>query len=438
LNEKSVERPVTAYGLYYLNNQPTLLRAIDLSAHSSGLEIAPTLHSAPSHGFNAVRIGDRQDETTVVSDLALVSGETPGMTLSGSAAERPFGVSLQAARAGFHAQDEGPSTLWGLPARAKDVLMAVARGVRGYSVSNGAGDASLTRLQVWLGEHEEEIASSVEVKDALAFLDYAPYQRLNEGRVAGAFGALVCAGYNPTLMDLELATDESLSEFPAALLPCGGFMDVPNYGKLVVLTLRGATFVTLPEPVSRQIDGSPLKTTFLWPQQVPATHRSAGSTRAGEMLETPTASSMKGEGAMEVGRMAQVRDGTSTLLTVDVGQPYASDAYYRLPSSQREAIRLVLVSLFSQAVRRQVVPGAGFEAEMVARLSPDGGALLFIANRLDTQRGEVALPFPEALNLGADWSAELLFGERGSTAMRNGDTLALELVAGDAVVIRLR
>ena len=166
--------------------------------------------------------------------------------------------------------------------------------------------------------------ASIAVHDALVCLESPGAETLLEG----GFAVLALAGYNPPLVDLLAAEDADLAEFPAALFPCGGALEIPDYGKLVVLTLRGATLVTYPQPVQRTPDGIAYRTTFLWPPPSRSTARAGGA------------------GQRALGRRVQVRDGVSALITEVFGEPYAGPPYFRLPAGQRVAHRDLALSLF--------------------------------------------------------------------------------------------
>ena len=388
-----------AYGLFYLDNQPVLVRAAELSPGSFQAD-----HKRlEKWGFNATRPS---------------SGRLSPRT--------PFTASLRAARAGIAASDDEPPVILGLRPVATDVLAAIARGVKGYSIAlEGDPPPELDRLQAWLDGRAEEVTASVEVRDLLGYLDYRPYHDIDT--LHGAFGVLATSGYNPTLVDLNTVKDSEIGALPAALFPCGGELDVEHYGKLVVHTLHGGTLVTYPQPVRAQHGGYPLRTTYLWPHR-PRVAESGWRTRIG----------LSRRAERELGSTVQVRDGTSTLLTTLLGEPYATDAYYRLPAAQRLAHRQLVVSLFDAAVPRQIVPDDSLEVELVARLSPDGGALVFVINRLGPQEGTIRFPYLYALNLSEDWSTQIEFTASGSTGRRVEGGVRLRIEREDALVIRLR
>lgn len=383
-----------AYGLYYLENRPVLLRALAVPMPDAVDSATAALRWGCNRvlGYSRASVGDA--------------------TCAG-----PFAVTLAAARAAAAAGDNTPASLWDLQPSYLDIVSAVARGVRGYSViARDAPDPELSALHAWLAQNEEELTASVEVRDPLAYVDYAPSR--DDATLHGAFGVLATSGYNPTLVDLEAIDDEAIAALPAALFPCGGEMDVEHYGKLVVHTLHGGTLVTYPRPVSAQLGGAPVRTSFLWP------HREAQPARA--------------RGAeQQLGSTVQVRDGTSTLLSIPFGEPYSSDAYFRLPASQRVAHRRLLLSLFGEVVPRQLVPDDHLEVELAARLSPDGGSLLFIVNRLGAQTGTLRLPFPAAMGLSDPIRAEPAFTARGSRVEALSDGLRLDMAPGDALIVRL-
>ena len=408
-------RLTAAYGLFYLENRPVLLRAAEVREPVT----EALLGAAREAGFNALRpVGNVPADESVAArfGLALVAPEVVGHGV-GSAGERPFGVSLLAQRAASRAAENEPAALWGLQAEPAAVATAVGRGVRGYSVA-APPEAwpVLAPLQRWLGESEEELTASVAVEDAVACVETPGSAALLEG----GFAVLALAGYNPMLVDLLGASDTDLAEFPAALFPTNGVLDVPDYGKLVVLTLRGATLVTYPQPVQRTPEGIPYRTTFLWP----------GSSKKAR-------NRVSGGGQRMLGRRVQVRDGVSTLLTEPFGEPYVGTVYLRLPAGQRTAPRDLALALFAEAVAPALEPDRDLEVELIARLSPEGGALLFAVNRLGAQSGCVRVADLPALRLSPEFKVQTLFAGSGSSARRERDAVALTLAASDALVVRL-
>ena len=406
---------VAAYGLFYLENRPTLLRAADVSSPAD----ASVLGAARAAGFNAIRplregLVDARDAEA--HGLALVE-HGPEHAAWAPIAERPFAVSVAAQRASSLAGGTAPAAVWGLPAEPASLVCAVARGARAYSV-NAPPETwpRLAPVHSWLAEHEEELTASVPVLDGLVCIDASTDRALLEG----GFGVLALAGYNPPIVDLRAAEDADLAEYPAALFPCDGALDLPDYGKLVVLTLRGATLVTYPRPVQRTPDGIAYRTTFLWP--APSAPGKPGVGRGGERM---------------IGRRVQVRDGVSTLLTEPFGEPYAGPPYFRLPAGQRVAHRDLALALFGEAAPRALEPQRDVELELVTRLSPDGGALLFVINRLGAQSGNVSLPDLGALHIPPDFSVTTLFSGAGSSGARRDGGLALALAPADALVLRL-
>jgi hypothetical protein len=420
--------PQAAYGLFYVDNRPTLLRALELTSPPSGAGTA-LLDSARAWGFNAVRgWPDSARDAARDAGLAVIGPSVSGLTVDQSG---PFGVSLQAARASAGASEEQPAAVWGLRPSLADVASAVARSARAYSIRvassvlENPAPRGVAEIQAWVEAHEEELTASAEVRDSLAYLDYAPFHRPNDP-LQGVHAVLATAGYNPTLLDLRTVADDEVSQFPAGIFPSRGAMEVEDYGKLVVFTLRGGTLVTFPEPVRRQPNGAPFKSTFLWPRNPEPARRTWRD--ALPWSKKP---------AQEVGYSAQVRDGISTLLTTVVGEPYTSDAYARLPAAQRVAHRDLVTSLFETPVPRAFVPDRELEVELVARLSPDGGALLFILNRLGAQTGQVRIAAPEALDAGSPPLVETEFSALGSTAVWSEGALSLRMEAGDALILRL-
>lgn len=404
-----------AYGLFYLENRPILLRAVGVDR-----PITPALLTAARDaGFNAIRpvATGLLDESEVAAYGLTTLALEPASSELPSLEARPFAVAIEAQRAAAYASESSPATLWRLPAEPLVVACAVARGARGYSVTAPPESwAALAPLQSWFAEREEELTASVTVLDGLACIQ-TPVDRL---LLEGGFGVLAVAGYNPPIVDLAEADDAALAEYLAALYACNGELDLDDYGKLVVLTLRGATLVTYPRPVERTTDGVPYRTSFLWPS--PARPPAAVPTRDGQRA---------------LGRRVQVRDGVSTLLAEPLGEPYAGADYYRLPEGQRAAHRDLVLSLFGEALTRTIEPERKLEVEVIARLSPDGGALLFVINRLGAQAGQIELPDLGALQLASEFVVSTLFAAAGSTATRRHRGVYVEMQPSDVLVLRL-
>ncbi|HEX2325649.1 MAG TPA: hypothetical protein VHQ00_09630, partial [Chloroflexota bacterium] len=395
-------------------------------------------------------------------------------------------------------------------------------GAKGYSLApdalplepferEAAGQPeALVRLQRWVAGAEEELTASVEVRDPVAYLDYPLYWRYTPddppppgdappdaetgGDRFGLLALLLSCGYNPTVLDLSTIGDSALAELPVAVFPSRDFLRLDDYGKLVVFTLRGGALVTFPQPATREVDGTPLNTRFLWPHRpVPP---SFGSTLraalrvpfgsglrpalrdplSGERLPAEVARALPGpwrtfpdaarpfvrygrSGRGEVPRAApeavqaqvlltaggaplayrvQVRSGTSAVLGVPLGAPYSAPAYATHPPPVRRVLRRLVLRLFEEGAPRQIVPDESLEVEAVARLSPDGGCLLFVLNRLEApQAGRLRFPHPGALNLGAEVRAEVLYSATGSGAVGETGGVRLDLAPGEALVLRL-
>ncbi|HEX2185299.1 MAG TPA: beta-galactosidase [Chloroflexota bacterium] len=463
---------------------------------------------------------------------------------------RPFGESQYPLRFQAFAAEERPLSAWRLgspasprrpggaplhgghaaPPVVREVVGAVAHGVKGYALHpaglESAGPA-MAALQAVLDRHSEELTASVEAHDAIAYLDYQRYSRytpedfLSPGAVPapvadpfaraakrarlGLHALLLTCGYNPPLVELQAVTDEQLGEYPAAVFPALDYIDLDDYGKLVVFTLRGGSLVTFPQPATRQPDGSPLNTRFLWPHPVrrrrslgrwqllaraawrwlagggkrpqdgedgpgapagrpllqPAGEGAAvradyhlvsfagvgepvlryGRTGTGEVQRAAPAE-LRAEvllrhGDETTGYRVQVRSGTSTVIGTVIGGAYVSSLYAALPAGERLALRRLALGLFEEIVPRRIVPDPDLEVEVTARLSPDGGCLLFILNRLGAQAGRIRFPAPEALNLSEPLRAEVLFRAGASQAVATADGVQLDLAAGDALIARL-
>lgn len=433
-------------------------------------------------------------------------------------ARSPFAGSHSALRFQQFAAEERPLSCWGLDGMAGQNAAPIvspaslvhgfgaglAHGVKGYILDLGslppAYQDAAGRLQAFAGAHETELTASVEVQDSIAYLDYQPYTRftadgfpaigaLADGLIDQApytafealsalHAVLLTLGYNPPFLDLEAATDHALADFAAAVFPSRGYLDLENYGKLVVFTLRGGTLVTFPEPVTRQKDGTPLKTAFLWPHAPSKTRRLdrnqlirsfggrwrswgrwlPGSSPRGVRLQlAQSAATLRGDyqlaefgdgvaggevllrhGRAVAAYRVQVRDGTSTLLGAIPGGAFTTPRYSMLRAAERRTVRRFALSLFEDVVPRQIVPDDALEIEAIARLSPDGGCLLFVINRLGAQTGSLRFPAPSALNLGESIAVDVLYSAFGSRAHARAEGLVLELVAGDVLVVRLR
>jgi hypothetical protein len=144
-------------------------------------------------------------------------------------------------------------------------------------------------------------------------------------------------------------------------------------------------------------------------------------------------------GGIPAGYRVQVRSGTSAVLGTFPGVDYAtgSGGGGGLSPGERLALRRFAVRHFEEVAPRQVAPEDGLEVEAVARLSPDGGCLLFVLNRRGAQSGWLRFPAPEALNLGDEVRAAVLYSAAGSGAAGGARGVRLDLVPGDALVLRL-
>ncbi len=516
-------------------------------------------------------------------------------------ADFPFAASLHSLRFQQFAADERPLSCWelgtgwssprarGSPAVTVQSLgAAIAHGVKGYSLSaahdspaypfgallDEAGQPTdrleaVARLQAFIAAHEEELTASVEVHDSIAWLDYQPYTRFGpedflpgglpdphrsftRRALDGFHALLLTCGYNPVRFDLQSVDESALAGYHAAVFPSRGYLDLESYGKLVVFTLRGGSLVTLPQPPAREPDGTPFRSTFLWPHLPARIHRldrarlmthvlrhwaipyhlllprrtsrllpgalhlshlfgpilaDQAAPLQGAPLEwladdagpaavarglvprpdvapsttaapNETTTHVRGDyflaefpGAAQpvvrygtgyrqpkrrggtvalqsqvllrhrgvpVAYRAQVRDGTSTVVGSLLGGAYVTLRYYALRASERLALRRFAVGLFEDAAPRQIVPDDSLEVEAIARLSPDGGCLLFVINRLGRQAGALRFPYPHLLNLANPLRAEVLYTAFGSRAFATGGSLHLDLAPDDMLVARLR
>ncbi len=142
-------------------------------------------------------------------------------------------------------------------------------------------------------------------------------------------------------------------------------------------------------------------------------------------------------GTSPVAYRIQVRDGVSTVVGTVLGGAYVTPDYTRLSPTERLALRRFAVDLVAQSVARRLVPDDTLEVEAVARLSPDGGCLLFVINRLGAQAGDLHLPDPGALNLDADPKVQVLYSAYGSQAEACAGGVRLSLAPLDVLVARL-
>ena len=88
-------------------------------------------------------------------------------------------------------------------------------------------------------------------------------------------------------------------------------------------------------------------------------------------------------------------------------------------------------------VARSLVPSRELEVELVTRLSPDGGALIFVLNRLGSQAGMLTVPDPSVLNLSSAPSVAVELTLRGSTAEWSAGGIMVRFAAQDAMVLRV-
>lgn len=377
---------------------------------------------------------------------------------------------------------------------------------------------ALARLQHFAAAHEEELSASTEVRDPIAYLEYQPYTRLMPEdclpvaglieplryfasfSLVGLRAVLSTAGYNAPFVDLQSATEDTLSAFRAAIFPSRGYLDPDSYERLEGFALGGGHLITFPEPVTQEPDGTPLDTARLWPH-APARARwlerhrligylisrwivpyyasvrrttarvSPGALHLSDLIEP----ALVGQGAplraaalhcartMErlggdfrllefaeggdvllrhrgasAGYRVSAGRGTSTLLGTIPGGTYTTSRYYSLPVEHRLALRRFAARLLEHQVPRTIVPDDALEVETVARLSPEGGCLLFVINRLGAQAGTVRIANPEALHLGASPGVEVLYSAFGSSATATTGGVSLHLAADDVLVLRLR
>ena len=274
-----------------------------------------------------------------------------------------------------------------------------------------------------------------------------------------------------------------------AVFPSRDFLRLDDYGKLMVFTLRGGALVTFPSrrrgsgrdapqhplpvappsgpplPRGTAADGTagPLGASSALPCMTPsavnacrrrwrrlcpapgapsrtrrAPSSATGAPAGGGAPAPPLRRCRRRCSSRPGGPLAyrvQVRSGTSTVLGVPLGAPYSTPAYatYRLPCG---------ALLSGPAPVRgggaaQIVPDESLEVEAVARLSPDGGCLLFVLNRLEApQSGRLRFPTRGR----STWAPRC--GRRCCTAPRvrrgGGDGgVRLDLAPGEALVLRL-
>ena len=436
----------------------------------------------------------------------------------------PFEASLAAVRAQPHSTETHPLTCWSAPVRLVDLASVIAHGTKGVVLAapqagvldTGEG-VRVRRFLEWVAANGEEVTASLEVQDPIVWLDYRPDLEVegadssamtrvvqpsaptSEGRTAvtgrrrgqleprvfdGFYALLLTCGYNPSVRDLRALDDEALDDTPLAIFPSPGALDLDNYGKLVIYTLRGGHLLTLGAVPQHEPDGTPFRSGFLWPHRSGHIRRldrqgvvsrlgwgrptevssASGATipaesmlatfpdAGGEYLRYGTGVDRRERRAspvtvqaqvllwhrrVPVAYRAQVRDGVSTVVGTVPGAAYATSRYPTLSASERMARRQFAISLVEPVVARVIAPDDPLEVEAIARLSPDGGCLLFVINRLGTQSGRLRLPQPDALNLGQAFRAEVLYGGAESRATAGDGALHITTEAHDAMVVRL-
>jgi hypothetical protein len=216
---------------------------------------------------------------------------------------------------------------------------------------------------------------------------------------AGLLALLRDCGYYPVPLDLSTVDEETLAEYPTAVLPSRGALDLDDYGSLVVYVLRGGSLITFPEPPTRQPNGAAFRSTFLWPHLpgVPPRPRgSAGVVRLlqrlfGRQREQPVLSEADGyavpitgsvaefpsadqpfvrygtgysqpqrsggpvalrpevllrRGGTPVAYRAQIRDGVSTVIGVDLGAIYEANRHPSVAPEDLERLQQFVVGVF--------------------------------------------------------------------------------------------
>jgi len=118
----------------------------------------------------------------------------------------------------------------------------------------------------------EELMNSEEVLDDVAVLEYFPNHRLVEtgvlelfrdiGTQQGMVGMLHMAGYNPPIIDLEMADVDRLKKYRVLFISTKGCMDEGNFSKLVEYVSSGGVLITAPEPINKNLQGAPLGNLF--------------------------------------------------------------------------------------------------------------------------------------------------------------------------------
>jgi hypothetical protein len=128
---------------------------------------------------------------------------------------------------------------------------------------------------------QDHQSAAPEPYESIAWLGGAPG---TNGLGAGLFTLLRDCGYFPVPLNLSTVEEETLAEYPTAVLPSRGALDLGDYGSLVVYVLKGGTLITFPEPPTRQPNGAAFRSTFLWPHLPGVAPRTRGSVGSSPLL----------------------------------------------------------------------------------------------------------------------------------------------------------
>ncbi len=295
----------------------------------------------------------------------------------------------------------------GLPAT---IVAAIGDGAVAVAVPAGAlEDPDLSRLAAWIGRTADSLTASTRLGDAVAWLDEPGHAgadpddldplatgvanwRPGEG---AAFGAVREAGVVPMVVDAEALVPDAARDLVCLVVPTRRWIDLDRYGSLVVHALRGGNLVAIPHAPGRQRDGTPFRSTFLWPADV------------------------------RTGRRVQVHDGTSAL------EPNPA-------AIGHDGARPDWIARIVEDAAPRLRPSRGLQVSATMRLMPGGDCLAFIANPIDRpQSGILGVADPAALGISDTFVVEVAFATRGARAGREGMGIAVVVPASGALIVGL-
>lgn len=302
-----------------------------------------------------------------------------------------------------------PTDRDGSPAAA--AVSAVAEGAVAVELPEATySDPDVRQLAGWLGEVEELLTASTRLDDRVAWLDdpahagadpddlgfVASTGFVDRRTASAAYGAIREAGLAPVIVDALTFVADEANDLGALLVPTRRWIDLDRYGSLVVHVLRGGNVVATPNTPQRQRDGTSFRSTFLWPP------------------------------AVAEGGRAQIRDGTSCVVP-----EVAPDDGTGMRAPWVEAIADDVVPRF------RVAPA--LRLAVTGRLLPDGTCLAFFVNpTVHRQSGRIGLPDPSAIGLDDSFAIGIAYATTGSSAWRDDDGVHVDVLAGGALIARLR